>query len=290
MSEALESILAGVSIFELLRPDEIGRVASRFEARSLAPGETHDIDPNAPRLLLLVSGSADLTVRIGDAKSHARLDPGDRWGDVQLLTGRALSGELTARTSSTIATLDRAGFDALLTEFPAIALPLARELATELAHEERRRRQLLELHAEGLAGRGAARRRRRAPPRARRPRGARVCALSPRALFRRLVAREGAEPPFWMLTGFIVVAERGAARRRASSSSTTREAALRARAGRNDPNPMHVHHFNYGLILIGVSGLAALSPFGRRALRVLVVRRSASGAASSSTSSRSSGT
>ena len=36
-----------------------------------------------------------------------------------------------------------------------------------------------------------------------------------------------------------------------------------------DPNPMHVHHFNYGLILIGISGLAALSPLGRRALRVL---------------------
>ena len=36
-----------------------------------------------------------------------------------------------------------------------------------------------------------------------------------------------------------------------------------------DPNPMHVHHFNYGLLLIGASGLAALRPFGRRALRGL---------------------
>jgi hypothetical protein len=32
---------------------------------------------------------------------------------------------------------------------------------------------------------------------------------------------------------------------------------------------MHVHHFNYGLILIGASGLAALFPFGRRGLRLL---------------------
>ncbi len=37
----------------------------------------------------------------------------------------------------------------------------------------------------------------------------------------------------------------------------------------NDPNPEHVHHFNYGLILIGASGLAALFPFGRRLLKVL---------------------
>jgi len=36
-----------------------------------------------------------------------------------------------------------------------------------------------------------------------------------------------------------------------------------------DPNPMHVHHFNYGLVLIGCAGLAALFPFGRRALRTL---------------------
>jgi hypothetical protein len=37
----------------------------------------------------------------------------------------------------------------------------------------------------------------------------------------------------------------------------------------NDPNPMHVHHFNYGLVLIGLSGMAALFPLGRRVLRVL---------------------
>jgi len=36
-----------------------------------------------------------------------------------------------------------------------------------------------------------------------------------------------------------------------------------------DPNPMHVHHFNYGLILIALSGVLALRPRGRRALRAL---------------------
>jgi hypothetical protein len=41
--------------------------------------------------------------------------------------------------------------------------------------------------------------------------------------------------------------------------------------GGADPNPMHVHHFNYGLVLIGLAGLAALFPLGRRALRVLAV-------------------
>jgi hypothetical protein len=36
-----------------------------------------------------------------------------------------------------------------------------------------------------------------------------------------------------------------------------------------DPNPMHVHHFNYGMILVATAGVAALAPVGRRALRAL---------------------
>jgi len=32
---------------------------------------------------------------------------------------------------------------------------------------------------------------------------------------------------------------------------------------------VHVHHFNYGLVLVAIAGLAALRPLGRRALRGL---------------------
>jgi len=268
MSEALESILAGVSIFELLRADELGRVATRFEARSLARGETHDIAPDAPRLVVLVSGSADLTLRIGDVTSHARLDPGDRWGEVQLLTGHARHGKLTARTPTTIATIDRAGFDALLAELPAIALPLARELASCLHTKNDERRQILELHAEGLTGKeleSAIAERKAAVA----ERGARVSRLGPRALFNRLIVREGAEPPFWMLLGFL--SSLGGAR---LVVALILKYGLEKRLfalvqGGNDPNPMHVHHFNYGLIVASVSGVASLFPFGRRALRLL---------------------
>ena len=34
---------------------------------------------------------------------------------------------------------------------------------------------------------------------------------------------------------------------------------------------MHVHHFNYGLVLVGSAGLAALFPFGRKVLRLLAL-------------------
>jgi len=268
MSEALESILAGISIFELLRADEIGRVAARFEIQTLAPGDSHVVSPDTPRMVVLVSGSADLHVEIGDAMSHARLDPGDRWGDVQLLTGHARRGKLLARTESTIALIDRARFDELLAELPAIGLPLARELASFLRSKNDERRQILELHAEGLTGEqlaDAIEERKAAGA----ERGARVSRLGPRALFNRLIVRQGAEPPFWMLIGFL--SSLGGAR---LVVALILKYGLEKRLfalvqGGTDPNPMHVHHFNYGLIVASVSGVASLFPFGRRALRLL---------------------
>ena len=92
--------------------------------------------------------------------------------------------------------------------------------------------------------------------------------LSPRALFNHLVVQRGREPPFWMLLGFLV-ALGGARLVVGLILKYGLEKRLFALVPGNDPNPMHVHHFNYGLVLIGAAGLAALAPFGRRGLRVL---------------------
>ncbi len=263
MSEALEAVLAGVSIFELLRPDEIARVAAVFETRALAAGEALSIEAGAPRIVVLVSGQAMLEVR-GET---ARLDPGDRWGDVSVLSGETPAAKVIARSDATVATTDRAGIEALMAEMPAIALPLARELASVLHTKNDERRQILELHAEGLADdelEEAIKERRAAVA----ARGARVSRLSPRALFQRLVVREGAEPPFWMMVGFL--ASLGGARLVvALILKYGLEKRLFALVQGTDPNPMHVHHFNYGLIVASVSGVASLFPFGRRALRLL---------------------
>jgi CRP-like cAMP-binding protein len=267
MSEALESVLGGLSIFELLRPDEIGRVAARFETHDLAEGATFDVTADAPRLVVVASGSADLEVDLGHAKTRARIAEGDRWGDVQLLTGHARAAKITAVHAAKLATIDRAGFDALLADFPAIGMPLARELASHLRTKNDERRQILELHAEGLAKdqlQAAIDERRQTIA----ERGARVSRLSPRAIFQKLVVRTGAEPPFWMMLGFL-----------SSLGGARLVVALILKYGLekrlfalvhhgNDPNPMHVHHFNYGLIVASVSGIASLFPFGRRALRL----------------------
>ncbi len=282
--EALESVLSGVPFLSGLRPDEIARVARELSIVTLAAGERRAFAATMEeaRLVIVVGGRVHLEVDGAAGVRRSDLVPGDCYGEIALLTGHARSVRLTAAAAATLAVLDRAGLDAVLAAVPVIALPLAEELAVELRAEDDVVRQLLELHAEGLPPaelQAAIDARRRVIAR----RGARVTRLSPRALFQRLVVARGAEPPFWMLLGFLV--SLGGARLVVHLIlKYGLEKRLFALVPGNDPNPMHVHHFNYGLILIGTAGLAALVPFGRRALRVLASVFGA-GAGWSSTSS-----
>jgi CRP-like cAMP-binding protein len=263
--EALESVLAAVSIFEPLRADEVGRVAKRFQLLSLARGTSLRFDE--PRLVVVVRGRVGLEVSTQAGELRSVLDPADRYGDTGLLTGVSRPTTFTAIDDAELATLDRAELDGLLVEFPAIALPLSRELASELAAQTDVVRQLLELHAEQLHAD-----QRRAALAERRVdfgrRGARVRRSSGRGLFARLVTERGAEPPFWMLAGFLI-ALAGARLVVAVIFKFGLQQHLFALVQGEGPNPMHVHHFNYGLVLIGLAGIAALFPVGRRALRLL---------------------
>jgi CRP-like cAMP-binding protein len=264
-----ESILGSLSVFDRLRKDEVGRIARLFRTIHLKRGEILSLGSSKEdaRLVVVVSGLVDIEVTLAFGVHGSRLEPGDRYGDVGLLTGAARPVKLIAQEDTELRTIDRSALDRILAEFPAVAIPLATELANELRMKNDVLRELLEVHAESLSNdqrRAAIMGRKRALA----LRGARVTRLSPRALFRALVVARGGEPPFWMLTGFI------------ASMSLARlvvgfilkfklEKQLFALVPGTDPNPMHVHHFNYGLILIGVSGLAALSPLGRRGLRAL---------------------
>lgn len=262
--QALEEVLSHLSLFEHLRPDEIGRVARHFHTETLAEGERRDYTTDNQRMVVVVGGRVSLGNEEGTV---ARLEPGDRHGELALLTGHVQPFHILADRPATIATVDRAAFDAILEQTPAVALPLADELSRELRARNDAVRQLLELHAERLPKAelaAAVAERRNALAR----RGTRVRRLSPQAIFRRLVVQEGAEPPFWMLTGFI--AALGGARLVVFLILKYHlEKQLFALVQGTDPNPMHVHHFNYGLVLAGTAGLAALFPFGRRALRAL---------------------
>ena len=267
---ALEAVLSQVSIFGALRVDEIGRVARKFEMKEIAPGTPIDLPATAEaaRLVVVARGHVNLAVSSSAGTLESTLEPGDRFGEMQLMSGVHQTVHVTAKENAVLALLDRSGLDEILDQFPVVALTLAAELASEQNAKNDLARQLMELHAEGLEGdelAAAIAERRHALAK----RGARVRRQTTRAIFDRLVTRQGAEPPFWMLTGFLV-----------ALSGARLVVALILRYGLqkqlfalvqsgNDPNPMHVHHFNYGMILIGLSGLAALFPLGRRALRLL---------------------
>jgi hypothetical protein len=271
--QALEGVLGQLSLFERLRPDEISRIAVRFQVEIIAPGATRTFDATleSSRLVVAVQGRLAIEVESPAGTLRSELEPGDRHGDVALLARTPHVVRATARRGEAIvATIDRTGLDAVLADFPAAALPLATELASELRSRQDLVRQLLELHAESLPPeelREAVDERRRSIAR----RGARVVRTGPQAMFRRLVVQQGEEPPFWMLVGFIV--SLGLARLTVFLILHFHlEHQLFALVkDPRDPNPMHVHHFNYGLVLIGLAGLAALFPFGRRALRVLAL-------------------
>ncbi len=267
----LESVLGSLSFFEGLRVDEVARIARRFDMKELAEGERleHGEEVLAQRLVVVVSGSLSLLVKARGRDLRSTLVAGDRHGEMALLTGNVRVASMSALEPSIVALLDHAGLDAILAEFPAVALPLATELATELRFANDLVRQLLEVWAEGLSPdqHAAALDERRLEIERR---GARVTRLSPRALFRRTVVEQGAEPPFWAMVGF-VLSLAGARMVVALILKYGLEKRLFALVPGSDPNPMHVHHFNYGLVLVATAGLAALFPLGRRALRALAL-------------------
>lgn len=268
--ERLERLLAQLSLFDCLRPDEMPRVAQRFEVRALRAGEALLVggDATVARLAVLLSGRATLALGPeGDPTLRVPLVVGDRYGELPLLTGLTRRAEILAREDTELALLDRAGLDALLEELPVLGLPLADELSRELAARNDIVRELLEVHAEGMpaeALRECVAERKKALVRRATP----VRRVSVRAIYTALVAQRGKEPHFWMLAGFLL--SFGLARLVVFLILRYHlERQLFALVPGNDPNPMHVHHFNYGLVLVGLSGLAGLMPLGRRALRVL---------------------
>jgi CRP-like cAMP-binding protein len=269
MSERLEQTLAGLSIFEPLRIGEVGRLAQKFEAHTLSPGATRTFDATAPRMVVVVSGTLDLDVDLGHDVARARLSPGDSWGVVQILSGRTRSATARAHGDEDVvlATIDEPGVKEILAEYPVVALPLAIELASYLSSKNDERRRVLELHAEMMSGdalKEAVADEKEAVVR----RAVKVSRTGPRALFNALVVRKGAEPPFWMLLGFLSSLA-GARLVVALILKYGLEKRLFALVQGTDPNPMHVHHFNYGLILASTAGVSAMFPLGRRALRVL---------------------
>jgi CRP-like cAMP-binding protein len=258
-------------LFAHLRPDEIGRIVRHFETITLPPGGSHNLaaTTEAARCLVVISGLVELRVEDPTGELEARMSPGDRYGAAALLAGHPRQVRITARRRALLVLLDRPGLEAILAEYPAIALPLAAELASELRAKNDQVRQILELRETGVSRKqleDALKYRRRLLA----MQGAGVRRSSIAALFHRVVVERGAEPPFWMLIGFLS-ALAGARLVVFFILKYRLEKHFFALVAGPDPNPVHIHHFNYGLVLVGLVGIAALLPQARRRLRLLAL-------------------
>jgi CRP-like cAMP-binding protein len=252
-----------------LRPDERDRIGARFVQRSLARGECWVVGADGPPSMgVVVAGRLTLAQAgvPGLGLVTTALRPGDRWGELALFTAMPQPCELRAETEAEIAVLDLENFRASLAELPILWIEIARRLSQELKWRHDLLREIREFDATGPDAASLdvflqARRRRVA-------RRAGVARTTVRALARRLVTEPARDPAFWMLSGFIgaVVVSRAVV---AFILRFDLQGQLFNVLDSGVGNPIHIHHFTYGFVVLVVAGALAFFPRARRWLAAL---------------------
>jgi CRP-like cAMP-binding protein len=263
-----ERSLRELPFLSMLRADETARCAHFFRREVLDRGSERALGERGPELCVVLRGAMtiDAPPLPGQEPQTTRLRAGDCFGEVALAAGRPLRATLRATERAEIARLDRAGLALLLEAFPAASLPLCQEIADEVRFKDGLIRELGEVEALRLTGKdltGALSVRRRQL----RSHGTGIVRRAASATYQELVYGRGREPAFWMLLGFLS-ALLGARLVVGFILRYHLEAHFFALArSRAHANPMHFHHFNYGLVLVCVAGLAFFLPRSRRFAR-----------------------
>ncbi len=125
-------LLAGISLFSTLTVEEKAALASQMRRRDYKPGEVVARAGTILEALCIVSYG----VLVGSVETHGRkievirLAPGDYFGEVGLLTGKPLEGELTALTRMVIYEISKAALSPLIEGRPGLAEELSESLAS----------------------------------------------------------------------------------------------------------------------------------------------------------------
>jgi small-conductance mechanosensitive channel/CRP-like cAMP-binding protein len=154
-----ERLLEGISLFSTLTAEEKAVLASQMQRKDYKPGEVIVKKGTILQALCIVSYG----VLVGSAEENgrkfevARLAPGDYFGELGLLTGEPLNGEITALTRVVIYEISKDALSPLLKARPN----MTEELSESLASRRLANRTLLdygqkEQHEDGLADRVAA--------------------------------------------------------------------------------------------------------------------------------------
>jgi CRP-like cAMP-binding protein len=152
-----ERLLAGISIFSTLTAEEKTALASQMQRKDYKPGEVIVKVGTVLEALCIVSYGALVGSVEQDGRKIevTRLAPGDYFGEVGLLTGEPLKGDLTALTWVVIYEISKDALAPLLKARPGMAEELSESLASrQLAHRTvLDHRDHEEQHGDGLADR-----------------------------------------------------------------------------------------------------------------------------------------
>ena len=127
-----ERLLAGISLFSTLTADEKAALASQMQRKDYKPGEVIVRTGTILEALCIVSyGVLVGSVEVNGRKIEViRLAPGDYFGEVGLLTGKPLEGDLTALTRVVIYEISKAALSPLIKGRPGLAEELSESLAS----------------------------------------------------------------------------------------------------------------------------------------------------------------
>jgi small-conductance mechanosensitive channel/CRP-like cAMP-binding protein len=154
-----ERLLEGISLFSTLTAEEKAALASQMQRKDYKPGEV--IVKKGAILQALCIVSYGVLVGSGEENGRKfeviRLAPGDYFGELGLLTGEPLNGELAALTRVVIYEISKDALAPLLKARPN----MTEELSENLASRRLANRTILdsghqEQHEDGLADRVAA--------------------------------------------------------------------------------------------------------------------------------------
>ena len=257
-------VVEHLAMFRALRPDERQRIVDRVTWERLEQGKPLAVASDAPRMVVVAEGVVELR---REGLMPVRLFAGDVVGEDDVLAGACDAWELRALTPAWLATLDAEGVGAMLGEFPSVAIPLLYRLGSDLKWYNDLLRDATAAQADGLPARAVAgllRRHERHIHHQRRSSARTVLEL----LARTLVTEPAERPSFWMFAG-VAAGLAGARSLVAYIITNGLQKQMFALIGGPQGNPMHIHHFNYGLIIIGLVGVLAMVPATRQALRLL---------------------
>jgi len=133
--------LARNALFVGLSPDELARLAGRLRYRRAKKGEIlcREGDPS-DAMYIIEAGQVKVYKETADGRAVlATLGPGTPVGEMALLTGEPRSATLIISIDAELWQLSKSDFDAVLHEYPTIALTFSRVLAQRLTLTDNRR-------------------------------------------------------------------------------------------------------------------------------------------------------